>query len=261
MNKKRKLSVLREPKMEIIKRAIAVSILFLTVPILLSGCGESGIFNGYLEIDSHPQGATVYVNDKLVGQTPCRGEFTWMYTFGGFGAHVRPPLKIVVIKKGYFREERSLWKRGDVEIKASDPGSEIQRGPAKARIMFYLTKESPATSIEIPISKDEQEEQQMQQQQQVMGPTIVTGGRTVTGEEAVKIVNYGMVKFDSTPQRAEVLVEGNLVGYTPTSYLKFQVGTYSVEIIKTGYQSWRRKIMVIQDSSIVINPQLEQEES
>lgn len=106
--------------------------------------------------------------------------------------------------------------------------------------------------------EDRKKEQQLpQQQQQMMGPTIVIGGKTVTGDDAVKIVNYGLVMFDSTPQEAEVLIEGNLIGYTPTAYLKFEVGTYNAEIVKIGYQPWERRILVIQDSSIVINPELE----
>lgn len=241
-------------------------LIFTTISILfvLTGCVvELPIGRGYLTIDSYPQGANILINDKLVGQTPYRVQFSWVGGQGwqvsvlsegsmmGKDVEINPEMKVVLIKEGYFREERMISKIKDVILEQG--GDRRQDIPVKVRVMFYLTSSSPVsstgTSSTPPIAP--------QQQQQMMGPTIVIGGKTVTGDDAIEIVNYGMVMFDSTPQGAEVLIEGNLIGYTPTSHLKFEVGTYNVEIVKTGYQSWERKIMVIQDSSIVISPELE----
>lgn len=250
-----------------ILKILLVIIVVSIVPLILTGCYLPGISpvpppgKGYLDIDSFPQGANVFINDKLVGQTPYRVNFSWQEGYIKFSKDlsldigIKPQMKIVLIKEGYFREEQTIRSIKDVILEQKgDRYPDII--PAKARVMFYLTKSLPVSAAEIPSTT----ETTSQQQQQMMGPTIIIGGKTVTGDEAVKVVNYGMVKFDSTPQGAEVLIEGNLIGYTPTSYLKFQVGTYDVEIIKTGYQPWKRKIMVIQDSSILINPKLEEKE-
>ena len=230
------------------------------IALFLNGCISSLNGKGYLEIDSFPQGANIFINDKLVGQTPHRLEFPWTRVFGydfDGDAAFDPQLRILLIKEGYFREERTLRRGRDVIVEEVGNG---QSGvPTRARVMFYLEPSSPVSTVEKPSTPIVTPTPQ--QQQQMMGPTIIIGGKTVTGEEAVKIVNYGTVKFDSAPQQAEVLIEGNLIGFTPTSDLRFQVGTYSVSIIKRGYKPWKRRIMVIQDSSIVINPQLEQEES
>jgi len=110
--------------------------------------------------------------------------------------------------------------------------------------------------IEEPSTPTAPQQPQMQQQQQMMGPTIVIGGRTVSGDAAINIKEYGFVVFQSEPRGAEVYVEDNLIGNTPTTKLKFQNGTYNVRVAKEGYTEWERQIMIIEGSTITISAEL-----
>ena len=53
-------------------RPALVCITGLTVLLALGGCVER-----IMKIDSHPQGARVFVNDEEVGDTPARFSFLW----------------------------------------------------------------------------------------------------------------------------------------------------------------------------------------
>lgn len=274
-------------------------LLLVTLPLLLGGCNWSEVRDARrtlggevydIDIVTSPLGADVEIDKQYKGVTPLRVSYiTPQYTevfwervvVTGSGVVLeRIPLsreeaesiKVLLSESArrsltlpqyigreeyeqFFEQKRvlSIGKEGYEDVVIAFSLRDVER---KIPEVIQLVK----TRTYFP-EEGRREQPAAPQQQQMMGPTIIIGGRTVTGEEAVKIVNYGMVKFDSIPQGAEVLIEGNLIGYTPTAYLKFQVGTYNVEIVKAGYQPWERKVMVIQDSSIVINPQLEQEES
>ena len=109
-----------------------------------------------------------------------------------------------------------------------------------------------------PVSPTAPAQQQMQQQ--MMGPVIIIGGQKVTGEQTVEIREYGTVIFHSVPDGAEIYIDGNLIGNTPTQGLIFQAGSYQVELKKSGYNSWSRKIMVISNSTMTFKVELEQEQ-
>lgn len=205
-----------------------------TIPLILTGCSKVESEQLTLDIDSRPRGATIFVDNEEVGKTPT--SISRWYV-------VRVPTR--PFGAGFASEvicgpipTRSLSEVKSIAVDAYLDGYESQKkywtptdGSTPQHMLFILTPIKAAVTVPAP----------QQQQQQMMGPTIVIGGKTVTGEEAVKIVNYGTVKFDSTPPQAEVLIEGNLVGFTPTAFLKFQAGTYNVEIIKLGYKPWERK--------------------
>ena len=50
---------------------------YLIVLCLLGLLTPPGCVKRTIRIDSEPQGALVYLNDKEVGRTPCQVEFTW----------------------------------------------------------------------------------------------------------------------------------------------------------------------------------------
>jgi hypothetical protein len=55
--------------------------------------------------------------------------------------------------------------------------------------------------------------------------------------------NAAMVQISSEPSGADILVDGNYTGSTP-SQLKLKSGTHSVSIIKKGFAPWERSITV-----------------
>jgi hypothetical protein len=55
------------------------------------------------------------------------------------------------------------------------------------------------------------------------------------------------VQFDSTPDGADIVIDGNLVGNTPST-LRLTPGHHSIEIRMSGYRTWSR-IMVVDPES------------
>jgi PEGA domain len=55
--------------------------------------------------------------------------------------------------------------------------------------------------------------------------------------------NAAMVQISSEPSGADILVDGNYTGSTP-SQLKLKSGPHSVSIIKKGFAPWQRSITV-----------------
>ena len=50
-----------------------------------------------------------------------------------------------------------------------------------------------------------------------------------------------MVQFSSDPSGAEIVIDGNYAGNTP-SLIKLRPGNHSIRITKKGYTPWERSI-------------------
>jgi hypothetical protein len=55
------------------------------------------------------------------------------------------------------------------------------------------------------------------------------------------------VEFSSTPDRAEIVIDGNLVGNTPST-LRLTPGHHAIEIRMAGYRTWSRMMVVDPES-------------
>jgi len=56
------------------------------------------------------------------------------------------------------------------------------------------------------------------------------------------------VEFDSTPDGADIVIDGNLVGNTP-SRLRLTPGRHSIEIRMVGYRTWSQRMVVDPEST------------
>jgi hypothetical protein len=66
------------------------------------------------------------------------------------------------------------------------------------------------------------------------------------------------VRFTSTPSGAEVDVDGNYWGTTPTRELtRLPVGTHTIVVKKIGYKPWERKIDLASGDDRTVNAELE----
>jgi hypothetical protein len=68
-----------------------------------------------------------------------------------------------------------------------------------------------------------------------------------------------MVNVTSTPASADVQVDGNFVGNTPSS-LSLSAGEYTIKVTKKGYKPWERKLTVSGGTSNV-NAELEEDKN
>jgi hypothetical protein len=66
---------------------------------------------------------------------------------------------------------------------------------------------------------------------------------------------FGSVAITSTPDEAEVYVDGKFVGNAPET-LKFSVGPHSIRITAEGRKDWNRSIEILKDSQLNLKAQL-----
>ncbi|MCK5504940.1 MAG: PEGA domain-containing protein, partial [Thermodesulfovibrionia bacterium] len=72
---------------------------------------------------------------------------------------------------------------------------------------------------------------------------IVAGGSLIRLNAKMKTI-YGSITFDSTPQDAEVYINGNYQGQTPLEVGKLEGGAYGVEIKRLGYEPMSDAVQV-----------------
>lgn len=173
-------------------------------------------------IKSDPPGAHVTVDNEYWGNTPLNVQF--------LGCSI-----IVEVSKGGYK----------TQVKTLHGGTKIAH--------FELEPALPDESrVATPV-----QQQQQDQQQQMMGPTIVIGGQTATGQDAIQVKEWGVVSFQSVPSGAEVYIENQLIGNTPISNLRFQAGSHNVTMKLAGYKPWVNQIMVFAGGQQTIKATLE----
>jgi hypothetical protein len=67
------------------------------------------------------------------------------------------------------------------------------------------------------------------------------------------------VEVKSTPDGADITVDGKYVGSTPST-LKLPVGDHKIKLEKTGFKTWERTLAVSAGTSATVNPALEKEQ-
>ena len=66
----------------------------------------------------------------------------------------------------------------------------------------------------------------------------------------------GMVVLTSVPEGAEIILDGELVGMTP-SRLKIPAGTHKLSFRKRGFKDYEKVLVILQDSDLTIGAELE----
>lgn len=75
--------------------------IFLITGVLFLAAATSGCVRRIVTIDSQPQGAEIYFDRKLIGQTPCTHEFLY------YGSH-----HLELVKDGYGNVKTTLKLKG-----------------------------------------------------------------------------------------------------------------------------------------------------
>ena len=70
--------------------------------------------------------------------------------------------------------------------------------------------------------------------------------------------SIGTVTILSTPEGADISVDGNFVGNAP-AVLKLSPGKHNVGLSQTGYKSWNRDLSVISGSEVKLNAAVEKQ--
>jgi PEGA domain len=163
---------------------------------------------------------------------------------------------VVALKKAGYSDDLIVWRieasagsfrldtQSMIDLKNTGLSDEVIRAMTKASkaqndrpaAEVAVAKPTPAvqtTDAKVAIAKPE-----------IVSPSSSAGGITV--------------RFTSTPSNAEIDVDGNYWGSTPTADLKrLQAGTHTITVRKSGYKPWERKIELVAGDDRTVNAELE----
>jgi hypothetical protein len=88
------------------------------------------------------------------------------------------------------------------------------------------------------------------------GSSTAAGGVAPAGAPPAPPAASASVTFKSTPDRAEIIVDGKFVGNTPST-LVLPAGEHSISVGKNGYTQWARRVTFTAGSAITLDASLE----
>jgi hypothetical protein len=152
---------------------------------------------------------------------------------------------------------------GSYVLMQTDPGNtyELEKGSRKIRLGPHLGEQVEVTGWERPtLSKSSDAFSRIGSASSVT--LMVTSIRTIerrctaTGESASPVAG-AQVRISSTPADADIEIDGNFVGNTPST-VSAAAGQHQLVLRKTGYKSWEKKITV-SSGEVRVNAVLEAE--
>ncbi|MCP4412263.1 MAG: PEGA domain-containing protein, partial [Gammaproteobacteria bacterium] len=84
----------------------------------------------------------------------------------------------------------------------------------------------------------------------------VKANKEVAIDAELQIIT-GAVCIKSDPPNAKVRIEGNEVGTTPVTLAELMPGTFNVEVMMEGYESWKESVNIISDKKISLTVSLQ----
>ena len=85
---------------------------------------------------------------------------------------------------------------------------------------------------------------------------VRAGQTTRVSPRLVRLVTTGVLRIDSSPQGANIIINGTPVGQTPMG-VKLNSGSYDVELQMSGYQPYRARVQVRAGQTTSISPRLQ----
>lgn len=213
------------------------------------GEGEGDGPTGSLYVSTIPIGMSVTLDRVPAGKTP--------QTFNGIAAGMHT---VALLKEGY------LGEIAFVDVKPGETTVLFSRlEPLNGSIM--LTSEPPGASVLLdgrsvgvtPVTLDNVTTMMphtLRAEKDGYTPWVknvsATGGQT-TYLLALLRPATGRLRVLSSPDKAEVRVNGTLSGSTPVVIRKLQPGNYLVEIRKTGYIAYQETVTVTAGNATIVN--------
>jgi len=217
-----------------LKNTACLSLGALIAILLVSGCDldiPSG--KGSLSITSSPERAELFLNGVPQGETPAR--------VGGLAAG---DYMVELRKEGYTRTYKSIslleGQEMELDIKLNTITGLllVDSNPQGADIiMDGVSKGStPQLLTDLPLGSYQIEFRSATLLPRTM--TVQLESRTPVELFAELISNTARLTVGSSPEGAEVRIDGNLVGTTPATIEDVQAGKSEVKVSKRGYRSY-----------------------
>lgn len=209
---------------------------------------------GYLNLDSDPTAAEVWIDGKRVGKTPIaqsdrlgKGEHTVLFRKTNYYVVER---KVTVKGDGSLQTVPAVTLKpqfGTVVLKCADPRASLVITDPSGKVVFYGTSGSKVnlnsqTTYKLEATRDNY----IPQSRAIVGSAIE--GATVEIEVDAPVPVFGGLQIATTPSRAEVWIDGEYAGTTLFGQTLL-VGNHTVELRKEGYKNQVHTILIRRDET------------
>lgn len=204
---------------------------------------------GVLAVESSPDGASIYVDNALIGQTPFRktfsqGSYDVKVVLTGFQTYAR---RISVEKNQTALVQAKLFKEyGNIKISSTPSGATVYLdGIRQGQITPFETQLSPGKYV-VKIEKEyfyTYEED-----------VVVSASKTQT-IDADLVRQIGKLVIETTPPGAKAYIGDDLLGTTPFTHDK-PVGVYVITLKKEGFRDKIIQATIAADETLQITENL-----
>ena len=213
--------------------------------------GFSGMFvnEGTLLVESTPEGASVYVDNALIGQTPLKkafsnGSYDVRVALPGFETQGR---KVTIEKKNTAVVQIKLAKQyGNLDIRSTPSGATVSLDGARQGQTTPFELQLPPGKYVVKIQKDRfypYEE------------TVVVEPSKTRSVVADMVRQLGRMVVETNPPGAKVYIGEDLIGTTPFTHEK-PVGTYVMTMKKPEFRDKVIQATIAPDETLSITEDL-----
>jgi hypothetical protein len=201
-----------------------------------------------LTITSSPPGAAVEIDGRVAGATPYKTDYPGGYfhkTHTAFGSRLEHSITLRISKDGYITQQITITN-GPFEWVAIT---------GRHRGNYFLLK---ANRFEIklePISLGSSGRVGTATREGPMRPATSAAFESGNRNDAVAVTT-GSVAIASDPSNAEIYVDGQFVGQTPST-LQLPAGSHHIEMKADGKHTWSRDLEVLKGSQLAIHALLD----
>jgi hypothetical protein len=210
------------------------------------------IKTGAVCVKSEPSNAKVLIDGNEIGNTPITI------------SDLKPGMHSVDIKmEGYVNWSKSLETIPDedavitAELQMEVGSASINSEPINAKVIIdgKVVGDTPITLEDMkPATYNVEVKRDGYVDWAENIDVIANKEVTIDAELQIKT---GIVCIKSEPSNSKVLIEGNEVGTTPVTLTDLMPGTFNVEVMMEGYESWEESVNVISDKKISLTVALQ----
>jgi len=195
--------------------------------------------NGSIIVESEPTNARIFVDNDYIGVTPAEicqvipGRYAVNIKKDGYD--IWKQMVVVEANKKISLTAILKGKNGAIIIESDPTNAKIYiDGNNKGNTPVTLTDLKPG-EYTVTIKHNEYETWENSVKVQPEKDTFIT---------AVLLKKYGSVFLESVPSNAKITLDGKEVDTTPARLNTIAHGIHLVEVIKDGYEIWRRNVKV-----------------
>lgn len=196
-----------------------------------------------LKISSDPPGASVEINGSVMGQTPFTVDYPSVYfhkPHTSFGERLEHPIIVKLTKSGFVGRQMVL---SDGPLKWIGLTGRQHGTYFVLRADHFDFKLNSASEPGETVLGDEEKPGPMRAPRRAIAP-----GEEFSGDT-------GSVLVASDPAGAEIYVDGNFVGQTPST-LHVAGGSHRIELKAEGRKPWVRELQITKGSQVSVHPEL-----